>query len=131
LCGDYVVQSDWMAQSKTSAHLPAAAHAISYAACFLPITRNPKALAVIGLSHFVIDRWRLARYVCWLKNQASPKAWRYPWGQGRKTGYLDERPAWMTVWLMIIADNTAHLAINHCALARWPAAASRPEGESL
>jgi hypothetical protein len=71
--GDYVVQSDWMAAEKTTRHGPAALHAASYAACFLPLTRSWKALAVIGGTHFVIDRWRLAKHVGWLKNQAAPK----------------------------------------------------------
>lgn len=74
LFGDYVAQSDWMATRKTSEHGPAAAHALTYTACFLPVTRNPKALA---------------------------------------------KPAWMSVWLMIAADNTLHLAVNRWALRRW------------
>jgi hypothetical protein len=114
--GDYVVQSDWMANQKTSEHLPAAAHAVTYAACFLPLTRSWRALAVIGGTHFVIDRWRLARHVCWAKNQATPSAYRYPWSEGSKTGYRDDKPPWMSVWLMIAADNAMHLAINRWAL---------------
>lgn len=31
-------------------------------------------------------------------------------------GYHKDRPAWLAVWLMIAADNTLHLAINHLAL---------------
>ncbi len=116
LLGDYVVQSDWMAQQKTSSHVPAAAHALSYAACFLPLTRSPKRLAFIAGTHFVIDRWRLARYVVWAKNQAAPAEFRYPWSEGSPTGYRDDRPAWMTVWLLIIADNAMHLICNELAL---------------
>ena len=32
------------------------------------------------------------------------------------TGQHEDRPAWMAVWLMIIADNTIHLAINAAAV---------------
>lgn len=116
MAGDYVVQSDWMAQTKTANHLPAAAHALSYAACFLPLTRDPKRLAFIAGTHFVIDRWRLARHVVWAKNQLAPNAFRYPWAEGKATGYHQDRPDWMTVWLLIWADNTMHLALNHLAL---------------
>lgn len=116
LAGDYVVQSDWMAQTKTKGHLPAAAHALSYAACFLPLTRDPRRLAFIAASHFVIDRWRLARHVVYAKNQLAPKGWRYRWADAKKTGYPDSRDAWMTVWLMIIADNTMHGICNALAL---------------
>ena len=114
--GDYVVQSDWMAAEKPSHHGPAALHAASYAACFLPITRNWKALAVIGGTHFVIDRWRLAKHVGWAKNQIAPKAYR---PEHTATGYGADKPDWMAVWLLIITDNTMHLAINRWALRRW------------
>lgn len=116
LVGDYVVQSDWMAAEKTTRSWPAAAHAATYAACFLPLTRSWKALAVIGGTHFVIDRWRLAKHVGWAKNQIAPKAYRPP---HTATGYSPDKPDWMAVWLLIIGDNTMHLAINRWALNRW------------
>lgn len=68
--GDYILQSDWMATRKTSSSVAAAAHAICYTLPFLLITQAPAALAVICGTHFVIDRWRLARFVVWLKNGA-------------------------------------------------------------
>jgi len=114
--GDYVFQSDWMAAEKTKRHLPAALHAVSYAACFLPRTRSLRALAVIGGTHFVIDRWRLAKHVCWAKNQAAPKAWR---PGHTATGYGSDKPDWMAVWLLIICDNSIHVLINRLALRRW------------
>lgn len=140
LFGDYVVQSDWMAVTKTQAHGPAAAHAVTYAACFLPVTRNPRALAVIAGTHFVIDRWRLARYVVYAKNQAAPAKWRHRWGPHVSgTGYhrhelvaaeghaygedpcsAQSKPDFMAVWLMIVADNCLHLALNKWAIRRWP-----------
>lgn len=114
--GDYVVQSDWMAAEKTRNNIPAVAHAASYAACFLPLTRNWRAILTIGLTHFVIDRWRLAKHVCWAKNQAAPAAYR---PGHTATGYGADKPDWMAVWLLIIADNTMHLLINRWALRRW------------
>lgn len=119
LAGDYLLQSDWMALEKTNAHLPAAAHAVTYAACFLPLTRDPRALAVIAGSHFIIDRWRLARHVVWASNQVGPRRYRYPWRGNQATGYRADRPDWMTVWLMIAADNTMHLLINRWALRQF------------
>lgn len=116
MVGDYVVQSDWMAQEKTSRWLPAVAHAASYAAAHLVVTRDPAALAVIGGTHAVIDRYRLARHVVWAKNQLAPARHRYPWSEGKGTGYHQDRPPWMAVWLMIAADNTIHLAINAAAV---------------
>jgi hypothetical protein len=107
-----------MAAEKLTRHGPALAHAASYAACFLPITRNWRALAVIGGTHFVIDRWRLAKHVGWAKNQMAPARYRPP---HTATGYGPEKPDWMAVWLLIITDNTMHLTINRWALRRWAA----------
>ncbi len=114
--GDYVFQSDWMAAEKTTRHGPAFAHAASYAAAFLPFTRSVRALAVIGGTHFVIDRWRLAKHVCWAKNQLAPTAYR---PSHTPTGYGADKPDWMAVWLLIITDNTMHLLINRWALRRF------------
>jgi hypothetical protein len=125
LVGDYVVQTHWMATEKTSRSGPAALHAATYAACFLPVTRSWKALAVIGGTHFIIDRWRLAKHVAWLKNQAAPAAYRPP---HTVTGYAPECPDWLAVWLMILTDNTMHLVINRWALSRWSSATTGVEG---
>jgi hypothetical protein len=102
-----------MAQEKTSRSLPALAHAASYTACFLPVTRDWRRLAVIGCTHFVIDRWRLARHITWAKNQLAPK--RHRPGH-TATGYSEFQPEWLTFWLLILADNTIHLAFNELAL---------------
>ena len=114
--GDYVVQSDWMATEKTRRHGPALAHAVSYAACFLPLTRSWRALAMIGGTHFIIDRWRLAKHMCWAKNQVAPAAYR---PGHTATGYGADKPDWLAVWLLIICDNTMHLLINRWALRHW------------
>lgn len=114
--GDYVIQSDWMASEKTSSHWPAAAHAVTYALPFLALTRSPWRLAVIAGTHFVIDRWRLARHICWAKNFLSPVGSNPSWETCKATGYPPEKPLWLSVWLMIIADNTLHVIINALAL---------------
>ena len=101
-------------------------------------------MAVIAGTHFVIDRWRLARYVCWLKNFLQPKfKWardcacgptekcgplcgtpeavvtmvrNFPWSECSDTGYHKSRPPWLSVWLLIIADNVMHVLCNALAL---------------
>lgn len=113
LAGDYLVQTSWMANEKTTRSAPALAHAASYAACFLPITRDWRRLAIIGGTHFVIDRWRLAKHVTWAKNQLAPKAYR---PGHTATGYSEAQPDWLTFWLLIAADNFIHLTINELAL---------------
>jgi hypothetical protein len=115
LIGDYVTQSDWMALNKTKSTWAAFVHATIYSLPFLLIG-SWHAVFVIWLTHLYIDRFRLARYVCFAKNFIGapwPK-----WEDCKGTGYPSDRPAWMTVWLMIAADNTLHLAINYIAL-KW------------
>lgn len=116
--GDYILQSDWMANEKTKKSFAAIIHAICYTLPFvwLAPTMSWSAWAVMAGTHFLIDRFRLARYVCYAKNWFSSSKWWYPWADCNATGYHKDRPAWMAVWLMIIADNTMHVCINAAAL---------------
>lgn len=114
--GDYILQSDWMANEKTKRSVAAAAHAITYTAVFLFITQNPIALAIIGTTHFAIDRWRLARFVVYAKNFFAPRGYWYAWSDCANTGYHKDRAPFLAVWLLIIADNIMHVGINALAL---------------
>jgi hypothetical protein len=118
--GDYLIQTDWMAQEKVRRWVPAAAHALSYTLPFLFLSTNPFALLIIAGTHFLIDRYRLARYVIWAKNNLSPRSHRHPWRECATTGYHSDRPAWLTVWLLIIGDNVLHVICNGIALMVWP-----------
>jgi hypothetical protein len=127
--GDYILQSHWMATEKTKQHVAAAIHAACYTLPFALITQNPTTLAAICIPHFLIDRYRLARFVVWAKN--------WPWqtvmdtslhGDARlynqkvvlkpltATGYQDDVPPWLSVWLLIAADNIIHVITNALAL---------------
>lgn len=110
--GDYLLQSDWMAKEKTKQSLPAVIHAATYTAPFLFFRPSVKQLSLIAGSHYLIDRYRLARHVCWAKNQISPA----PRREMTATGYPRETPDWMAVWLLIIADNILHVLINGLSL---------------
>lgn len=142
LIGDYILQSDWMAQNKTSKNTAALAHCLTYGLPFLFLTFSPLALLVIVGSHFLIDRFRLARYLVYAKNFIAPLSAttaiktelffdgaaykefvdgrrvvnKYKWENCKATGYPSETPPFMAVWLLIIADNTLHLFINYLAL---------------
>lgn len=130
LVGDYILQSDWMATEKTEQSFAAAIHALTYSLPFLFFSPSWQAIAFIAATHFVIDRWRLARYVVWFKNylaplsvdmSAGPPLWissdaQRPWSECRATGYPESRPVWLATWLLIIADNTLHLICNGIAL---------------
>ena len=118
LAGDYLLQSHWMATEKTKRWWPASAHALTYGLPFLLVTQSPAALAVIVGTHAVIDRYRLARHVVWAKNFLAPRSCWRPWSECSATGYPQDTPPWLAVWLMISADNTVHLAINVVAV-QW------------
>lgn len=111
LVGDYLLQSHWMATEKTRRWWPAVVHGVSYGLPFLFVTQSPASLAVIIGTHIVIDRYRLARHVVWLKNQVGPRRSRPTWGSD-VAGYPADTPPWLATWLLIIADNTIHLLIN-------------------
>lgn len=115
--GDYLIQSDWMANNKTKSVFPALTHALSYAIPFGCLTTpSLEALSVIIVTHFAIDHWRLARFVCFGKNFFSPRSDWPTWNDCSITGYPSDRPAWLAVWLLIIADNILHVLINGIAL---------------
>jgi hypothetical protein len=118
--GDYVLQSDWMAADKTKKSLAALAHVATYGLPFLVLRPSLPALAFIVATHFIIDRWRLARYIVWAKNMLAPRSWWKPWAECTGTGYPADKAPFMAVWLLIFADNTLHLICNGLAMRLWP-----------
>jgi len=132
LVGDYILQSHWMATRKGESSIAAALHAACYTLPFLLITQSFAALWIIALTHFCIDRWRLARFVVWAKNgpiyyrEQEPASnfnrWHagppggFEWQPMTATGYQDDVPAWLAIWLLIITDNTLHLICNGLAI---------------
>lgn len=135
LIGDYVTQSDWMANGKTSKYGPALCHAVVYSLPFLLLRPSWLAFAVILLTHFLIDRFRLAKYLVYAKNFLAPTSsygfriydeasegrsafinQKLRWKDCVANGYHKDTPIWLSTWLMIIADNTMHLTINYLSL---------------
>lgn len=117
LVGDYILQSHWMSVEKTKRWFPAVLHGILYTLPFLLITQSPWALLTIAGTHAIIDRYRLAKQVVWLKNFIAPRGYNSRWEDSRATGYPPETPAWLATWLMIIADNSIHILLNIFAIA--------------
>lgn len=109
LVGDYVLQSDWMALAKThrnrEGRCAAAEHAVIYTLCHLPLTRNPLRLALIGITHGLLDHYRpLPRLIHEKDKLLSPYGW------------PATKPAELPFWMHVVVDNTVHLAINEIAL---------------
>lgn len=122
--GDYLLQSDWMATEKTRRSLAAAVHAFFYTLPFFALSPSVNALGFIACTHYLIDRYGLARYVVWAKNaHLRPGIGRETlatlaadWHRCSATGYGPDRPVWLATWLLIIADNTIHILTNGIAL---------------
>lgn len=106
LVGDYLLQNDWMATNKTKNSYVAALHATIYSLPFLFLTPNLFWLIIIG-THFLIDRYRLAVYWIKLVN------WNW---KSTNFGYAEDKPLWMSIWLMIIVDNSLHVCLNSLAI---------------
>lgn len=115
LFGDYITQTDWMAREKVNKRRAALIHATVYSLPFLLLTTSPLALFVIWSTHYVIDHYRLAKHVIFYKNRLFDKS--LQWEDCKDTGFHKSVPPYLSVWLMIIVDNTMHLTINYLAIA--------------
>lgn len=90
ILGDFLIQSDYMALNKSKRTIPCLIHVLIYTACFLLLTTSWKALAVIGVTHFILDRWPIIlRRIIWLKNHMSPFFRYVPFEKCQATGYYD------------------------------------------
>lgn len=141
--GDFVLQTDWMAlnKKKPGMHgwIPVLAHSLVYTLMFLMLTRSWVALAVIFVTHAVIDHYSFLSKLIWARNCLSPKwikrtgrvvednfdpnvtwtARNYPWRSCKDNlGFIPERPDFLVWLIFIVIDNTLHLTINYAAI-RW------------
>lgn len=104
--GDYLLQTSWMANEKTKRHLPAFLHALVYSIPFLFVCFN-YFWFVIFITHFFIDRYRLAMYWIQFINKTPNRD---------NFGYPKETPNFLSMWLLFIVDNTFHILINSLSI---------------
>ena len=116
LTGDYLLQSDWMALNKIKNSKAAAAHAFVYSLTLLLLKPSFVAWFTIFFTHFLIDRFGLAKYVSFIKTKLAPSTFWPKWKDCCCNGYHKDIPVWLSTWLLIISDNTLHLIINYLAL---------------
>jgi hypothetical protein len=116
LIGDYIFQSNWMALNKVKSYNACFWHALVYSMPFLFLSPSLAAIAFIFASHFTVDRFSLAKYICWVTNFLGPPGFNPPFHECRQSGYPPELPVWLSTWLLIITDNTIHLLCNGFAL---------------
>ena len=106
LIGDYLFQNDWMAAEKTKNNGVALVHAGIYSMPFFLLAPSFWWLLIFG-THFFIDRCRLVQ--CWIRLVN----WKW---DGDNFGFSEDKPKWMSVWLLIIVDNTFHIIFNSTAI---------------
>ena len=135
--GDFVLQSDYLALNKSKRSWPCLVHVLIYTSVFLFLTFSWKALLVIGVTHFLLDRFHTPlKRLIWWRNHLNPTLSYAPFKTNcDTTGYFDAYPlihtepimdkrgglhtqrlAFITMWLYIIHDNFLHLLINFLAL---------------
>lgn len=95
LTGDYLIQNNWMARNKESNSFACLIHCILYTMCFWFLASWP-ALAVIFVTHFVVDRTGVVKKIS-------------NWAMG-------DAPDFLKVFVAIARDNTVHLLCNYFAI---------------
>ncbi|MFE2623100.1 hypothetical protein ACFXKH_23615 [Streptomyces caelestis] len=107
-----------MATEKVKQWWPAIVHGTTYGLPFPLITRYPLTCAAIVATHVVLDRYRAAEYLVWARNLPAPASRRVARADGRKNqGSPVAVPSGLANALVIVADDTVHLAIGAAALA--------------
>jgi len=108
MVGDYVTQNNWMANNKTSnslkGYIACFIHALIYSIPFL-IIGSISAVFIIFVTHFLIDKYRLAKYLVQIKN------WCFT-----PSGFPESTPSFIAVWILFIVDNIIHVSINYLSL---------------
>ena len=125
--GDYFLQTDWQALNKKKpgwlGFWACLKHCIIYSLPFLFIG-SWKAVLVIFVTHFIIDRTNLVAYLLAIKNNVKKKpvpegkmGWTFPYMYDiTNFGFGLERPFTISIWLYIICDNLLHLICNYLAI---------------
>lgn len=108
--GDYLTQNDWVAVNKVKntklGYFACILHSLLYSLPFLFITSLYGWLFIL-ISHFFIDKYRLAVY--WLKL--------VNWNWSSKNfGFSEDKPFALSIWLLIIVDNIFHLICNYISV---------------
>ena len=110
LYGDFVLQNNYLANEKVKntrqGYFACLLHTVLYHIPFVLIDASLPALAVMFLTHFLIDKYRLAKYVLMVVN------WRF----NDNWGFPPTTAPYIAVWILFIVDNILHVTINFLSL---------------
>jgi hypothetical protein len=125
LWGDFIFQTHWMARKKvdfdTEGWMACLLHCFLYSFMFITIASD-KAMFIIFITHFIIDKFRLAKYVIAVKNSLNIDHMgliSLKWFNSN-SGFPKETPLWLSTWLLFIVDNVIHVTINYYAMLSYP-----------
>jgi hypothetical protein len=108
--GDYIIQNEWMSLNKKKrgwkGEVACQIHCISYSLPFLFIG-SLEAVLGIYLTHYILDRTNIVAWFIAIKNGVF---------HVKNFGFPEGRPFALTIWLLIIIDNTLHILFNYLAL---------------
>lgn len=122
--GDYITQTSNQGLHKKDEGIEGfklcLIHCLTYSIPFL-IIGSWKAVFLIFISHFIIDRWKLIAYFIairdntmrYIDNGSHLERLEYDISN---FGFPKERPFTISVWLYIITDNIFHIICNYLAL---------------
>lgn len=101
LIGDFVLQNDWMAEHKTKftreGFLACFVHCLVYSAPFYSLNFSVEHTFLVFITHFIIDKFRLAYYWCEFMN----------------VGARLENGHWLKTYLIFQVDMCFHLICNY------------------
>ena len=124
--GDYFLQTDWQALNKKKPGFigfwACLKHCALYSTPFL-LLGSWKAVLVIFITHFIIDRTNIVAYLLAIKNNVRkqqtskmmPLSFPYTYDISNFGLGLD-RPFAVSIWIYIIVDNLFHIVCNYLAL---------------
>lgn len=124
--GDYFLQTDWQALNKKKPGFigfwACLKHCALYSTPFL-LLGSWKAVLVIFITHFIIDRTNIIAYLLAIKNNVRkqqtykmmPLSFPYTYDISNFGLGLD-RPFAISIWIYIIVDNLFHIVCNYLAL---------------
>ncbi len=121
--GDYFFQTDHQALNKKKKGKEGLwcclKHCFTYSLLFFFIG-SPLAVAVVFITHFIVDRSNLVAYIIAFKNQTIypghkdfPNSKKY---NIENFGFDPARPFAISIWLYIICDNLLHIICNYLAI---------------
>jgi len=114
LVGDYLLQTKKMAMYKVRDFIWTNIHAFVYTLPFIFWLRvSPQAAVTIYVTHIIIDRFSLARYLMIAKG--SPPNDVYVYDDGFKYPIYSGN----LFLVYVVTDNTLHLLINYFAIRLW------------